>query len=270
MQQEDRKPLQVAVVTPYYKEPAAILSRCMESVRTQNYPHVTHYMVADGVPQPELMAEWPQVRHITLANGHANYGSTPRGIGALCALADGFDVVCFLDADNLLLPDHAESLVQVYDRARAQGEPLDAVFSSRYLFLPNHEHLRLVPPGEAKGSAFVDTNCISLSRSAGFLWGAWCQLPRSLTPICDRAMCKLMQDHKLRVDWTERHTVLYEANWRRTYLLAGLTPPENGLHDDTLDVVGEGLTEEETWALLRVKWTYKKNPGAEGAEQSKK
>jgi len=270
MQQEDRKPLQVAVVTPYYKEPAAILSRCMESVRTQNYPHVTHYMVADGVPQPELMAEWPQVRHITLANGHANYGSTPRGIGALCALADGFDVVCFLDADNLLLPDHAESLVQVYDRARAQGEPLDAVFSSRYLFLPNHEHLRLVPPGEAKGSAFVDTNCISLSRSAGFLWGAWCQLPRSLTPICDRAMCKLMQDHKLRVDWTERHTVLYEANWRRTYLLAGLTPPESGLHDDTLDVVGEGLTEEETWALLRVKWTYVKNPGAEGAEQSKK
>ena len=51
---------------------------------------------------------------------------------------------------------------------------------------------------------------------------------------------------------------------KRAYLLAGLTPPENGLHDETLDVVGEGLTEEETWALLRVKWTYVKNPGAPG------
>src|SRR5580765_4352477 len=239
------KPLKVAVVTPYYKEPAAILRRCMESVRTQNYPHVVHYMVADGVPQPEVIAEWAQVRHITLPHGHANFGCTPRGIGAQCALADDFDVVCFLDADNLLLPDHAQSLVRVYDRARAAGEPLDAVFSSRYLFLPGHEHLRLVPPGEVKGSGFIDTNCISLSRSAGFLWGAWCQLPRSLTPICDRAMCKLMQDHKLRVDWTEQHTVLYEANWRRAYLLAGLTPPESGLHDDTLDIVGEDLTEEE-------------------------
>lgn len=256
------EPLKVAVVTPYYKEPAAILRRCMESVQAQNHPHVAHYMVADGVPQPETMAGWPQVRHITLPNGHANFGSTPRGIGALCALADGFDVVCFLDVDNLFLPDHAASLAQVYERARAAGEPLDAVFASRYLFLPGHEHLRLVPPGEGKGSAFVDTSCMSLSRSAGFLWGAWCQLPRSLTPICDRAMCKLMQDHKLQVAWTDKPTVLYEARWKRAYRLAGLAPPENGLHDETLDVVGEGLTEEETWALLRVKWTYVKNPGA--------
>jgi len=261
------KPLKVAVVTPCYKEPAAILRRCMESVRMQNYPHVVHYMVADGVPQPEVIAEWAQVRHITLPNGHANFGCTPRGIGAQCALADDFDVVCFLDVDNLLLSDHVESLVQVYDHARAAGRPLDAVFSSRYLFLPGHEHLRLIPPGEARGSAFVDTSCISLSRSAGFLWGAWCQLPRSLTPICDRAMCKLMRDHKLRVDWTEQRTVLYEANWKGAYELAGLPPPEHGLHDETFDFVGEGLTEEETWALLRVKWTYVKYPGASRAER---
>lgn len=263
------EPLKVAVVTPYYKEPAVVLRRCMESVQAQSHPLVAHYMVADGVPQPEVMAEWPQVRHITLPNAHANFGSTPRGIGALCALADGFDVVCFLDADNLFVPDHVTSLVQVYEQARVAGKPLDAVFASRYLFLPGHEHLRLVPPGEGKGSAFVDTSCMSLSRSAGFLWGAWCQLPRSLAPMCDRAMCKLMQDHKLRVAWTQQHTVLYEANWKGAYLLAGLTPPESGLHDETLDIVGEGLTEEETWALLRVKWTYVRNPTAAGAEQDR-
>lgn len=39
------------------------------------------------------------------------------------------------------------------------------------------------------GGTFVDTSCISLARSAGFLWGAWCQIPRSITPICDRVMC---------------------------------------------------------------------------------
>lgn len=261
------KPLKVAVVTPYYKEPAAILRRCLESVRTQDYPHVDHYLVADGFPQTGVIAEWPQVRHISLPHANANFGSTPRGIGALCALADGIDVVCFLDADNLFLPDHVASLVQVYERASAAGAPLDAVFSSRYLFLPGHEHLRLVPPGEGKGSAFVDTNCISLSRSAGFLWGAWCQLPRSLMPICDRAMCKLMQDHKLQVAWTERHTVLYESHWKRAYIMAGLPPPEQGLHDETLVQAGEGLTEEETWALLRVKWTYVKNPDAASAER---
>lgn len=263
------KPLQVAVVTPYYKEHAAILRRCMQSVRTQSYAHVVHYMVADGVPQPEVVAEWPQVRHISLPHGHANFGSTPRGIGALCALADDIDVVCFLDADNLLLPDHVASVVQVYEQASAAGAPLDAVFSSRYLFLPGHEELRLACPGEGKGAAFVDTNCISLSRSAGFLWGAWCQLPRSLAPICDRAMCKLMQDHKLQVAWTQQRTVLYESHWKQVYLQAGLTPPEHGLHDETLDSAGEGLTEEETWALLRVRWTYVKKPDAAATAGSK-
>ena len=159
--------LRVAVVTPYHGEPAAVLRRCMHSVRAQDHPHVVHYMVADGLPQPALLAEWPQVRHIPLPHGNANFGCTPRGIGALCALADGADVVCFLDADNLFLPGHVASVVQAYAEARARGRPVDAVFSSRHMFLPGREDLRIVPPDEAPGSEFVDTNCISLARSAG-------------------------------------------------------------------------------------------------------
>ena len=257
------KPLKVAVVTPYYKEPPAVLRRCLESVQAQSHPHVVHYMVADGFPQPDVIAEWPQVRHIVLPNAHANFGCTPRGGGAQCALGDGCGVGCFLDAENLLLPLELKGRIGPGEEGRAAGKPLDAVFSSRYLFLPGHEHLRLIPPGEGKGAAFVDTNCMSLSRSAGFFWGLWCQLPRALTPICDRAMCKLMQDNNLQVAWTEQPTVLYEANWKAAYVLAGLPPPEHGLHDDTLKSTGEGLTEEESWALLRVRWTFVKTPVAE-------
>ena len=246
------EPLRVAVVTPYYKESPAVLQRCMESVRAQSHPQVVHYMVADGFPQHELMASWPQVRHIVLPHAHANYGCTPRGIGALCALADDVDIVSYLDADNLFLPGHAASVVQVVEQQRANGVMLDAVFASRHLFLPGHEHLRLEAEGEGVGSPFVDTSCISLTRSAGFLWGVWCRFPRSLTPACDRVMCSLMQHHQLKVMWTQQHTVLYESNWRPTYLQAGLEPPEHGLHDDTLLAVGEGLTPDEIWALLRV------------------
>lgn len=94
--------LRVAVVTPYFKESPATLQRCLTSVRAQTYPQVVHYMVADGFPQNALLTQWPGVRHIQLPNGHANFGCTPRGVGAQCALADGFDVVCFLDADNLI------------------------------------------------------------------------------------------------------------------------------------------------------------------------
>lgn len=250
----------VAIATPYYRERADVLRRCMDSVRAQTHPHVVHYMVADGIPQPEVIAEYPHVRHIVLSQGHANFGCTPRGIAAQCALAENADVVSFLDADNLLLPDHVASVVKVYKQASGAGTPVDAVFSSRYMFLPGHEHLRLLPPSEeAPGNSFVDTNCISLSRSAGFLWGAWSQLPRPLTPICDRAMCWLMQHYQLRVAWTQQRTVLYESNWKDTYLQAGLPPPKEGLHDEHLRSAGKGLTPEELWGLLRVRWTFGRN-----------
>ena len=64
-----------------------------------------------------------------------------------------------------------------------------------------------------------------------------------------------MQHHGLRVRWTRQCTVLYESRWRATYLQAGLPPPE-GLHDELLRSAGTGLTPEELWGLLRVRWTF--------------
>ena len=119
--------LSVAVVTPYFKESPATLQRCLASVSAQTYPRVIHYMVADGFPQTALLAQWPGVRHVQLPNAHANFGCTPRGIGAQCALADGVDVVCFLDADNLLEPEHVATVVQTVAQAQAAGVALDAV-----------------------------------------------------------------------------------------------------------------------------------------------
>lgn len=122
--------------------------------------------------------------------------------------------------------------------------------------MPGHEHLRLVAPREDVGSGFVDTSCISLTRSECFLWGAWCQIPPSLTPICDRVMCWLMQHHRLKVAWTGQRTVLYESSWAHTYVQAGVPVPASGTHDHTLRAVGQGLTPEELWARLRVRWTF--------------
>ncbi|HET8898872.1 MAG TPA: glycosyltransferase, partial [Rhodanobacteraceae bacterium] len=121
--------MRVAVVTPYYQEATETLQRCVDSVRAQTHAALVHYCVADGFPRHDLLDGAPRLRHIVLPNAHANYGATPRGIGAQCALADGMDVVCFLDADNLFEPDHVASLVETYARARARGTPADAVFA---------------------------------------------------------------------------------------------------------------------------------------------
>ena len=48
-----QKPLRVAVITPYYREPLTMLRQCHDSVRTQTYP-CTHFLIADGHPQEEI------------------------------------------------------------------------------------------------------------------------------------------------------------------------------------------------------------------------
>lgn len=243
--------MKVAVITPYYKESDALLLRCIRSVSAQTHGDIRHYFVADGFPRPGLTGGVENLLAIDLPVAHADYGCTPRGVGAMCALNEGADIVCFLDADNHYEPHHVASLVNVYEQAIRQGTALDAVFSYRHCFLPGHEHLRLEDP-EDLARTHVDTSCVSFARSAAFMWSLWGLIPRSWTPICDRVIFDFAKLNQLKAAWTGLHTVLYESNWRRHYQLAGLPVPDQGLHDDTLKNVVQPSA-AELYARLRVK-----------------
>ncbi|MEJ1938213.1 hypothetical protein WDZ92_49095, partial [Nostoc sp. NIES-2111] len=119
----------VAVVTPYYKEPDDEMRRMLASVAAQTKA-CHHIVVSDGFPNP--LARVPGVTHIELGAAHADNGNTPRYVGALVALAQGYDAVAFLDADNWFEPKHIERLVEVQGKAG-----LGAVFSSRNVYLPD-------------------------------------------------------------------------------------------------------------------------------------
>lgn len=242
--------MKVAVVTPYYKESEVVLRRGLDSVQRQTHADFVHYMVADGHPRPEILAGYSRVVAVDLPRAHADYGCTPRSVGAILALNAGADVVCFLDADNLLAPEHLESLVSTYQSASRRGETLDAVFAQRHIFLPGHEHLRLVD-AEDTARTHVDTSCISFHRSAAFLWPQWGLIPKAATPACDRVMFDLVRAHRLRTMWTDRFTVLYESNWSIHYRLAGLPLPDQGLHDGTMNNVE--LPADEMFARLRIR-----------------
>lgn len=242
--------MKVAIVTPYYKESEVLLRRCIRSVSEQTHPDVKHYFVADGFPRPDITTGVENLIPINLPSAHGDYGCTPRGVGGMCALNEGADVVCFLDADNLYQPEHVTSLVSVYQQALARGAPLDAVFAYRHVFLPGSEHLRLVDR-EDVAHTHVDTSCYSFARSAAFMWVQWGMLPPGWTPLCDRVMFDLAKLHKLKMAWTCQHTVLYESNWRAHYTQAGLPIPTEGLHDGTLGTAVKPPI-EEVFARLRV------------------
>jgi hypothetical protein len=243
--------VKVAVVTPYYKESEAVLRRCINSVSAQTHTEITHYFVADGFPRPEVTTGVCNLVPINLPSAHGDFGCTPRSIGAMCALNENADIVCFLDADNLYQPDHVASLVRTYQQASKHGQVLDAVFSHRHIFLPGKEHLRLEDP-EDLSRGHVDTSCFSFARSAAFMWTLWGMIPACWTPCCDRVMFDFARLNQLKAAWTGLHTVLYESNWSVHYMLAGLPIPTEGLHDDTLLEVCQ-LPPEDLYARLRVR-----------------
>jgi glycosyltransferase involved in cell wall biosynthesis len=243
--------MKVAIVTPYYKEPDAILQRCIQSVLAQTHQDTWLYLVSDGFPKLDLTSGLRNVLTINLPVAHGDYGCTPRSVGAVCALNEGADVVCFLDADNWYEPNHVSSLVNVYEQAARQGDVLDAAFAYRHIFLPGHEHLRL-EDAEDMQHTHVDTSCLSFARSAAFMWPIWGMIPKAWTPACDRVMFDLLKAHQLKGAWTGLHTVLYESNWSGHYRQAGLPVPTTGLHDDTLKNIARPSA-EEIFSRLRVK-----------------
>ena len=109
--------MRVAVVTPYYRTPDAWLRMCHESVRAQSHT-CTHILVADGVAQ-EIVQNF-DCQHIVLSKGHADYGDTPRAIGSMSAIGQGFDAITYLDADNWYEPNHIASLLELHRSTNAE------------------------------------------------------------------------------------------------------------------------------------------------------
>ena len=141
--------MRVAVITPYYREPLGILRHCHESVRRQTHP-CAHFMVADGFPSQDV-AGWV-VQHISLSQPHHDVGNTPRGIGALSAMNQGFDAIAFLDADNWYYPQHIEEMLCLH---RKTG----AAICTAARTIHRLDGSLMFPDRESDGDSHVDTSC---------------------------------------------------------------------------------------------------------------
>src|SRR5436309_14981422 len=101
--------MRIAVITPYFKESAEILRKCMASVQSQCVP-VDHVLIADGHPQ-YWVEEQPRVTHIELRKGAADFGDTPRSVGFVVALRSDYELIQFHHPGNVPTPHPVELLL---------------------------------------------------------------------------------------------------------------------------------------------------------------
>jgi glycosyltransferase involved in cell wall biosynthesis len=181
--------MRVAYITPYYKESAEVLERCIKSVEAQTIKG-DHFLISDGHPQDWVASR--VARHIPLGKSHGDYGNTPRGIGAQLAISDGYDAIGLLDADCWLDPKHTEECLKT--AIGNYGSPLncDYVVAKRRFIRPD-----LTVANILEEANHVDTNCYFLLRGAYSFFPVWSLMPKEFSNVADRVFYKSIMEADL-------------------------------------------------------------------------
>jgi glycosyltransferase involved in cell wall biosynthesis len=211
--------MNIAIVTPYYKEPREMIERCIRSVAAQDVP-VTHFVVSDGHPQDWIDAE--SVRHLRLGCSHGDFGNTPRSIGGILAASEGFDAIGFIDADNWLEPAHVSTCLRA---AAEAGDEIDYVVARRRLVRNDGSVMNIQTRDDADGT-HVDTNCFFMLPGSYHTLGQWGVMPKPLSVIGDRIFVGSLRAQGLRTVRSAEVTVNYLCTWAYLFEALGETPPD--------------------------------------------
>jgi glycosyltransferase involved in cell wall biosynthesis len=204
-------------VTPYYKEDPKVLKRCLDSVRNQSIS-CDHILVSDGFPQKWV--DETGVRHLSLDRSHGDAGNTARGLGTLLAIAEEYEGIGLLDADNWLEKNHLEICLDAAGKADGGSASCDFVIAQRYF---RRFDETIMPIDETVGH--VDTSCFFFLPGSYSFLPQWALMPRRISAAGDRFFYAFIMQKNLRVATTNVKTVNYHSTYVYPYLGLGETPP---------------------------------------------
>jgi len=244
----NKSPKRYAIITPYQQESREMLERCIRSVRNQTLA-VDHILVADGYPQDWIDAAG--VRHLRLDRAHDDFGNTARALGAMLAIAEQYDGIGLLNAQNWLDANHIASCVDTFREASAQG-PVDYVIARRKLCRPDESVLLA---WQEPLDEHVDTNCFFFFPPAYPMVPHFGLMPKELSLLGDRFFYQALRDRGLHAATNEVFTVNDLCLWESLYLALGETPPPGAkpnIDDRVVHAWLESRTPEERQLVLRL------------------
>lgn len=204
-----------AIITPYFKETPEILKRCIDSVKHQSIK-ADHFLISDGYPQDWL--DGAGVRHLRLGTAHNDLGNTPRGLGALLAISEGYKGIGFLDADNWYDPDHVEQGCTAANSI--EGAQADFIAARRRIWLSDGTVTTVGEDGD-----HIDTNCYWLLEGSFPVVHHWLTMLPQVAAIGDRIFSRVVRAHLLAMNITKSETVNYVGSYEYYYRASGKTPP---------------------------------------------
>lgn len=177
--------MKVAIVTPTIG--STHLKRCLDSVQGQDYYDFVHYVFIDG-KQYDLQIKdtifasqkdcgYERVETISLSEnvGKGWYG---HRVYAACSFLVNADIICYLDEDNWLEPNHIQSLVDVIKNGSDWAYSLRNIYSKegKLLCKDDCESLGKWPVYFDPSVKHIDTSCFAIQQSMavgmGHVWYA--------------------------------------------------------------------------------------------------
>jgi glycosyltransferase involved in cell wall biosynthesis len=221
--------MKVAIVTPFHCEPLEQFAQCVRSVAEQELGEahsVEHVIVADGddprnVVEAMRLARVPTqsfARVISLPVAHADFGDCARAVGALDAVARGFDAIGFLDGDNWIEPAHVQTMIRLHESTGA-----DICTASRTICRVDGTPMFF--DKESDGAAHVDSSCFFVTRPAFYVLPFWAFIPLSHAAVGDRVFWQIVKHTPTSHAHSAARTVNYRSRYAVHYRAIGETPP---------------------------------------------
>lgn len=204
--------MKVAVITSFCKESPSVIQRAHESVLLQTYP-CDHIIISDGGMPPPMM----DAQTIYLSHNHNNYGDTPKWIGVISALSQGYDAIAFLDADDWLSKNHIENAVRLCREKNAK-----ICVMNRSLNRLDGSELPINYDPDV-----MQSHCVfMLADVARELLLCACK-PDALCEVGDRIMWGAIKTKNIPCAFSEEKTYHYTSTWKCHYDAVGEKLPEN-------------------------------------------
>jgi glycosyltransferase involved in cell wall biosynthesis len=203
--------MKVAVVTPTIA--SEHLAKCIDSVDKQTYENIVHYIFIDGCQyEPkarEMLVGSSKTRMIELEEnvGKGWYG---HRVYAACSFLVNADVICYLDEDNFLEPNHIETVVKKLQEGNDWVYSLRNIHDKEGKFLceDNCESLGKWPVYFNPEVHHIDTSCFAIRRDIavhiGHSWyGKW---------GADRQFFSALKKYFTKYDCTNQYTTNYRLD----------------------------------------------------------
>ena len=203
--------MKVAVVTPTIA--SEHLKKCIDSVDKQTYEDIVHYIFIDGCQyEPkarEILVGSSKTRMIELEEnvGKGWYG---HRVYAACSFLVNADVICYLDEDNFLEPNHIETVVKKLQEGNDWVYSLRNIHDKEGKFLceDNCESLGKWPVYFNPEVHHIDTSCFAIRRDIavhiGHSWyGKW---------GADRQFFSALKKYFTKYDCTNQYTTNYRLD----------------------------------------------------------